>query len=80
MRGRDLTKAQASRLHDLLFPHVNYFLRLRKRLEELGFDRNDPLYLATDAAYQKAWELSQQAHDLSIRMWNGAAQDWRDYS
>jgi hypothetical protein len=67
MTSDDLTAAEASRLYEALFPHVNYLLRLKKRLEELRFDDDDPLRLAATKAYEAAWELSQDAHRRSVR-------------
>ena len=43
MTSDDLTAEQASRLYEALFPHVNYLLRLKKRLEDLRFAEDDPL-------------------------------------
>jgi hypothetical protein len=48
-----LTTAQTSRLHDDLFPHVNYLLRLKKRMEELRL-QTDPLYDVICRAYDAA--------------------------
>jgi hypothetical protein len=68
MTSDDLTAEQASRLYEALFPHVNYLLRLKKRLEELRFADDDPLLVAATKAYQAAWELRQEAHRRSVRM------------
>lgn len=68
MTSDDLTAEQASRLYEALFPHVNYLLRLKKRLEDLRFPQDDPLRVAASEAYEAAWNLSQKAHSLSIRM------------
>jgi hypothetical protein len=68
MTSDDLTAEQASRLYDELFRHVNYLLRLRKRMEDLRFERDDPLYMAVSEAYDAVWRLRQQAHGLSTQM------------
>jgi hypothetical protein len=68
MTSDDLTAAQASRLYEPLFSHVNYLLRLKKRLEELRFADDDPLLVAAAKAYQAAWELRQEAHRWSVQM------------
>ena len=65
MTSDDLTAEQASRLYEALFPHVNYLLRLKKRLEDLRFADDDPLRLAATKAYDSAWELRQEAHRRS---------------
>ena len=64
----DLTAEQASKLYEALFPHVNYLLRLKKRLEDLRFADDDPLRVAATKAYEAAWELRQEAHRRSVRM------------
>ena len=68
MTSDDLTAEQASKLYEALFPHVNYLLRLKKRMEELRFAEDDPLVIAATRAYQAAWELRQEAHRRSVRM------------
>ena len=68
MTSDDLTAEQASRLYEALFPHVNYLLRLKNRLEDLRFADDDPLRLAVTKAYEAAWELRQEAHRRSVRM------------
>jgi hypothetical protein len=65
MTSDDLTAEQASKLYEALFPHVNYLLRLKKRLEDLRFDDIDPLLLATTKACEAVWELRQEAHRRS---------------
>jgi hypothetical protein len=55
MNSHDLTPAQASKLYSELFGHVKYLLRLRKRMEDLRFPHDDPLYVAATAAYDAAW-------------------------
>ena len=68
MTSDDLTAEQASQLYEALFPHVNYLLRLKKRLEDLRFAEDDPLRVAATKAYEAAWELRQEAHRRSVRM------------
>jgi hypothetical protein len=68
MNSTDLTVSQARELYAALFPHVNYLLRLTRRLEELRFPADDPLRLAANRAYDAAWKLSQEAHHLAVRM------------
>jgi hypothetical protein len=68
MTSDDLTADQASRLYEALFPHVNYLLRLKKRLEELRFAEDDPLLVAATKAYDAVCELRHEAHRRSVRM------------
>ncbi len=68
MTSDDLTAEQASRLYEALFPHVNYLLRLKKRLEDLRFADDDPLRLAATKAYEAAWELRQEAHRRFVQL------------
>jgi len=68
MNSDDLTAAQARELHDALFPHLNYLLRLKRRLEELRFPADDPLRVAATDAYEAAWRLSREAHVLAVRL------------
>jgi hypothetical protein len=68
MTSDNLTADQASRLYDALFPHVNYLLRLKKRLEDLRFAGYDPLRLAAAKAYEADWGATPEAHRRSIRI------------
>ncbi len=68
MDSHELTVEQASQLHTALFSHLNYLLRLKKRMQELRFPDDDPLYLSVTAAYDAVWRLRQQTHGLSTPM------------
>jgi hypothetical protein len=68
MESGDLTTAEADRLYTTLFAHLNYLRRLKRRMEDLRFPRDDALYLAVAAAYEAVWQLRQEAHGLSRRM------------
>jgi hypothetical protein len=74
MTSDDLTTEQASKLYEALFPHANVLLRLKRQLEELRFDEDDPLCLAATRAYEAVWELWQEAHSRSTRM--GCRRSW----
>jgi hypothetical protein len=68
MNSADLTVAQVRELHPALFPHLNFLVRLKNRLEELRFPADDPLRGAVNRAYDATWRLSQEAHHLAVRM------------
>ena len=68
MDSGDLTTAEADRLYTALYSHLNYLRRLKRRMEDLRFPRDDKLYLAVAAAYEAVWQLRQEAHGLSRRM------------
>jgi hypothetical protein len=51
MDRSDVTKAQAAKIGEALFPPTNYLVRLRKRMEQLGFPFDDPLYVLVCAAH-----------------------------
>ncbi len=48
-----------------MFPKVNYLVRLRKRMVEVGFPPNDKLYLLMCKAYNAMQQLSVEVHYLS---------------
>lgn len=60
-----LTAEQAAALYTALFDHLNYLWRVKRRMEELRFPEDDPLYRATRAAYDALWQLRQRVHSLS---------------
>jgi hypothetical protein len=59
-----ITPVQAGRLYEQLYPHVNYLLRLQKRMEDLRLQR-DPLYHVVRDAYNAVWRLTREAHSRS---------------
>ena len=64
----DTSKNTAGELHDALFPHLNYLLRLMRRLEELRFPADDSLRVAATNAYDAACRLSREARNLAVRL------------
>ena len=65
MNSTTIEKWQAAKIHEALFPGLNYLLRLRRRLEKVGFPPDDNLYLHVCAAYAATYRLSMKAHYLS---------------
>jgi hypothetical protein len=65
MTRNDVTKAQAAKLNKALYPPTNYLVRLRRRMERLGFPFNDPLYMLVCAAHEAVNRLRLGAHYLS---------------
>jgi hypothetical protein len=68
MDSDQLTAEQAGRLYAALFPHVNYPLRLLKRMHELRFRDDDAFYRAVREAFEVVWRLRQEAHSMSTQM------------
>jgi hypothetical protein len=65
MKSEDLTPAQARKLHDALAPTLGFLNKLERRLIELQFDPNDPLYGLVTEAYNSLHKLSVETHYLS---------------
>jgi hypothetical protein len=58
MDSGDLTTAEL----DKLYMQLNYLRRLKRRMEDLRFPRDDALYLAVSAAWEAVWRHRQEAH------------------
>lgn len=53
-----LTKQQAAKVRASIDPAVHYLYRLVRRMEEVGFAPDDPLYVAAREAWQAVVRLS----------------------
>lgn len=62
MDGEHLEPWQASRIRDALFPGINYLARLRRRMEEVGFVAEDPLFRLVNKVYEALHELYNELH------------------
>ena len=62
MNRSDVTKGQAKKLSQGLYPVQNYLYRLRRRMEQVGFPLTDPLYALVDAAYDAVHRLRIHVH------------------
>jgi hypothetical protein len=65
MNRSDVTKAQAKKLSQGLYPVQNYVYRLRRRMEQVGFPLTDPLYALVDAAYDAVRRFSIHVHYIT---------------
>ena len=65
MNSTTIEKWQAAKIHAALFPGVNYLLRLRERMEKVGFPHDDDFYQHVCAAYEAANRLRNKVHYLS---------------
>ncbi len=60
-----LTQQQAGRLHQRVGPLLTYLGKARRRLELVGVALDDPLYLATVAAFNATHDLFVRSHYAS---------------
>ena len=65
MDSSQIKPEQAMRLCASLRGSMAYLLKLRQRMEELGFPPDDPLYRATTHAQQAIQDLHVRAHYCS---------------
>ena len=62
MNRSDVTKEQAKKLSQGLYPVQNYLYRLRRRMEQVGSPLTDPLFRLVDAAYDAVHRLRIHVH------------------
>ena len=67
MQRKTLTTAQASKIYDALFPGTNYLYRLKHRMEKVGFERDDPVYVLACKAYDASLILRHEMHAQSVK-------------
>ena len=67
MNRESLQPWQADRLFQTLYPGMNYLSRLKRRMEQVGFLPDDPLYRHVAAAYDAMLSLRVELHYLSCR-------------
>jgi hypothetical protein len=65
MNRNDVQQWQAAKISTALFPATNYLVRLRRRMEQLGFPPNDTLYLLVCTAHEAVNRLRLDANYLS---------------
>ena len=61
----DVTKEQEKRISKALDRPTNYLIRLWRRMEQLGFPRNDSLFLLVCAAHEAIKRLRLDTHYLA---------------
>jgi hypothetical protein len=52
---RILSRRQAHATRDRIRPMMEFLYRCRRRMEQLGFDRNGAIYRSIDQAYTASW-------------------------
>ncbi len=67
MNRESLQPWQADRLFQSLYPGMNYLSRLKRRMEQVGFLPDDPLYRHVAAACEAMFNLRVELHYLSCR-------------
>ena len=65
MDSTTITKTQASKVSDGLYPGFNYLFRLRERMQSAGFRHDDPLLLKVEAAYDAYHRLMVEIRGLA---------------
>ena len=60
-----VTKDQAKTINKALFPSLNYLVRLKERMEKVGFPQDDKLFLMVCKAYDAVLRLHVETHYLS---------------
>ena len=65
MTQNDVKRSQAGKIYNALFPLGNYLVRLRDRMQELGFPPDDPFFALACKAYEATNRLANHAHLLS---------------
>ena len=64
MNSDDITKSQAKIISEALFPGTNYLVRLKKKMEDQDFPRDDKLYVLVCAAYDAMLRVCHEVHYL----------------
>lgn len=62
MNSRDIQPNQAEQIRRTLQPKIAYILKLKNRMENVGFPPNDPLLVRVRAAYDAMHTLYIDLH------------------
>ena len=65
--GRRMTCWQAEQVNKALYPLANYLVRLRSRMEKVGFLPDDPVFLLVAKAQDAVQHLMVELHYRSCR-------------
>jgi len=65
--GRRMTCWQAEQVNKALYPLANYLVRLRSRMEKVGFLPDDPVFLLVAKAQDAVQHLRVELHYRSCR-------------
>ena len=65
MDRESVKKSQVATINKALLPRLKYFLRLRKRMEQVGFPQDDKLYLVVSKVYDAVYALHMETHYFS---------------
>ena len=68
MPGKQIDRMHARQIRDSLYPAGNYLIRLRERMDKVGFASSDPLYRLVMRAQEIMQALSMELH---YRSWEG---------
>ena len=78
MNGKQLTRMQARKIGESLFPGCNYLARLYSRRVQVGFPPDDKLFKLVKTAYDASVSLKMEVHYLSCE--GGVGEVARDES
>ena len=65
MNSNTIEKWKAARIAEALFPATNYLVRLRERMQKVGFPHDDHLYQLACSAHDAVNRLRMAAHYVS---------------
>ena len=65
--GRRMTCWQAEQINKALFPLANYLVRLRSRMEKVGFLPDDPVFMLVSKAQDAVQHLRVTLHYRSCK-------------
>jgi hypothetical protein len=62
-----IKRRHAAAISKALYTGMNYLIRLKTRMEKVGFPPDDPLYKLVASAYDAMHRLSVEVHYLSCK-------------
>ena len=68
--ARHLSSEQRERIYRSLYPATNYLVRLTKRMERVGWHRQDPVYVHAMVAHEELVRLSMAINNAgTLHAW-----------